>query len=237
MPDIIGTNTLNSLEINWSGSKSNLEKTISSGVSNLQHFRIQHSLDFAIAGKLGPTAISLSRTSDNKKTIAERYFNSYYHSLETLYLSGVDIILLETFYDSQNFDLAFKAYLEVMHKHRLTCEELPLIASFTPNTELKLVDGKSLIELFEGLAAFNLWGIGLNCISDLSLVDSLCLELMLDNLIIYPNAGSTKLPENREENQVLKAQELIEIYKKYNLKAMGGCCGFTQYFYQELRAY
>ena len=139
--------------------------------------------------------------------------------------AGADLIIIETFTDPYEMKAAILAAKE-------NCD-LPVIASFSPDREGKLLTGGGLdvaAALAEGLGAD---GIALNCgfgpdvmlgfVHELSDLSSL-------PVLIMPNAGLPRMESGATRFDVTPeafAAQMAEIAKIPGVCMLGGCCGTT----------
>lgn len=174
-----------------------------------------------IAGSVGPTGKILEPYGDLK--VSEVYKN-YKEQAVTLEKAGVDLIILETFYDLEEIKAALKATKENTN--------LMVVASMTFDKNLKTIYGvdpeKAVIDLEdEGTD-----GIGANCGTGpevLYKVLKIMKEVSKTYLMVKPNAG---IPEFVEGKVVYPASSKVmsdyaEKFIRSGISLIGGCCGTT----------
>jgi len=174
-----------------------------------------------IAGSVGPTGKILEPYGDLK--VSELYEN-YKEQVVILEKAGVDLIILETFYDLEEIKAALKATKENT--------DLMVIASMTFDKNLKTiygVDPERAVTVIENKGAD---GVGANCGTGpevLYKVLKIMKKVSKTYLMVEPNAG---MPELLEGKVVYPASPKImadytEKFVKLGLNLIGGCCGTT----------
>ncbi|MHC2994397.1 MAG: homocysteine S-methyltransferase family protein [Candidatus Atribacteria bacterium] len=174
-----------------------------------------------IAGSVGPTGKILEPYGDLK--VSEVYKN-YKEQTMILEKTGVDLIILETFYDLEEIKAALKAAKENTN--------LMVVASMTFDKNLKTIYGvdpeKAVIDL-EGEGAD---GVGANCGTGPEVIYKV-LKIMKKvsqtYLMVEPNAG---IPEFVEGKVVYPASpnvmaDYAEKFIGSGISLIGGCCGTT----------
>jgi len=189
-----------------------------------------------VAGAIGPTNRSASMSPDitnpgYRAAYFDDFKNAYYEQICGLIDGGVDILLIETIFDTLNAKAAIFAIFEYYEKHPEQ-EQLPLMISGTVvDMSGRTLSGQTIEAFWNSIAyAPNLLSVGLNCalgskqmrefIAELSSISDVYISL-------YPNAG---LPDEfGEYNETpLSMAEVIEDYGRSGyLNIMGGCCGTT----------
>ncbi len=174
-----------------------------------------------IAGSVGPTGKILEPYGDLK--VSEVYRN-YKEQAVILEKAGVDLIILETFYDLEEIKTALKAVKEN--------SDLMVIASMTFDKNLKTiygVDPEKAVIVLENEGAD---GIGANCGTGpeiLYKVLKIMKKVSKTYLMVEPNAG---MPEMVKEKAVYPASPKIMAeytgkFVRLGLNLIGGCCGTT----------
>ncbi len=187
-----------------------------------------------VAGAIGPLNRTLSISRDvndpGKRDVTfEQVAAAYLEQVENLVAGGVDILLVETVFDTLNAKAALFAISEFFESH----PRLPVMVSGTI-TDLsgRTLTGQTLEAFLNSVSHFPLLSIGLNCalgpkemrphIEELS-------QLAPFFVSTYPNAGlpdplsPTGFPESPES----LAPQLREWAEQGWLNMVGGCCGTT----------
>ena len=174
-----------------------------------------------IAGSIGPTGKILEPYGN--LTLEEVYKN-YEEQTVILMESGIDLLILETFYDLEEIKTALKAIKENTN--------LMVIASMTFDKNLKTIygiDPKKAVIVLETEGAD---GVGANCGTGPEIIYDV-LKIMKNvsktYLLVEPNAG---LPEYIEGKIIYRTSPEImadytENYIKLGVNMIGGCCGTT----------
>jgi 5-methyltetrahydrofolate--homocysteine methyltransferase len=186
-----------------------------------------------VAGAIGPTTRSASLSPDvNDPGYRSVTFDdlrlSYYEQAKGLIEGGVDLLLVETVFDTLNCKAALYAIEELAEE---IGEEIPIMVSGTiTDASGRTLSGQLVEAFFVSVSHANLFSIGLNCalgaeqlrqyVNDLNRIAPLPISA-------YPNAG---LPnEFGEYDQT--AEEMGSLLGDYMQESLvnivGGCCGST----------
>ncbi|KHD37655.1 B12-dependent methionine synthase [Clostridium acetobutylicum] len=238
--DIIETNTFNATEIsqkdynmqdkiydiNFKGAK--LAKEACTYYTKLNPNKPR----FA-AGSIGPTnrTASLSPDVENpgfRNVTFDELCNAYKHQIEALIDGGVDLLLIETIFDTLNARAAIFAAETVFENKKI---KLPIIISGTiADKSGRILSGQTLDAFAESLKNENIIAIGLNCsfgAEELIPFIKRLSETQNRYISFHPNAG---LPNSLGEYEELP-EETASIVKKLalegHLNIVGGCCGTT----------
>ena len=186
-----------------------------------------------IAGSIGPTNKTASMSPDvNNPGFREVDFDdlvdSYFQQISALVEGGVDILFVETVFDTLNA----KAALFAIEKYNIdNSVRVPTMLSGTlTDASGRTLSGQTLEAFITSVSHINLLSIGLNCsfgaaglfpyIKKMSLTTDLPIS-------VHPNAG---LPnEFGEYDQSSKQmQNLIKDFLENRIvNIIGGCCGTT----------
>ena len=186
-----------------------------------------------IAGSIGPTNKTASMSPDvNNPGFREVHFDdlvdSYFEQISALVEGGVDILFVETVFDTLNA----KAALFAIEKYNINNSvRVPTMLSGTlTDASGRTLSGQTLEAFITSVSHINLLSIGLNCsfgaaglfpyIKKMSLTTALPIS-------VHPNAG---LPnEFGEYDQSSKQmQNLIKDFLENRIvNIIGGCCGTT----------
>jgi 5-methyltetrahydrofolate--homocysteine methyltransferase len=188
-----------------------------------------------VAGAIGPLNRTLSISRDvndpgKREVTFEQVAAAYTEQIENLVEGGVDILLVETIFDTLNAKAALFAIRRFFER---TGKNLPVMVSGTI-TDLsgRTLTGQTVEAFLNSLSHFPLVSIGLNCalgpnemrpyIEELSNISPFFVSA-------YPNAGlpdplsPTGFPETPES----LAPQLREWAEQGWLNIIGGCCGTT----------
>ena len=177
-----------------------------------------------VAGSLGPTTKSLTLRGD--VTFAQ-LSDSYYAQSRGLVEGGVDLLLIETAFDTRNV----KAGLLAIRKlERHLGIRIPLMISCTIERWGTMLAGQSVDAFYASVSHADLLAVGLNCATGpdpmLDPIRTLA-EMAATRISCHPNAG---LPN--EEGEYLEtpdslAGKLNRFVQHGWLNIVGGCCGTT----------
>ena len=187
-----------------------------------------------IAGAMGPMnkTLSLSPDVNNpgfRSVSFDEVSNAYYEQVKGLVEGGVDILLIETIFDTLNAKaaiFAIKKYFRDIKK-----EGLPIMISGTiTDASGRTLSGQTLEAFYTSIAHARPLSVGLNCalgaaemrphIAELSKIASCYVSA-------YPNAGLPNSMGIYEEEPEETAHFLEEWAKEGFVNIVGGCCGTT----------
>jgi len=186
-----------------------------------------------VAGSIGPTNKTASMSPDvNNPGYREVNFDdlvkSYTEQIEALINGGVDILLVETVFDTLNAKAALFAIENYKKKNSL---DTPVMLSGTiTDASGRTLSGQTLEAFVTSISHINLLSIGLNCalgaeqlypyIKKISMISDLPIS-------VHPNAGLPNEFGEYDQNPE-QMQNLIKDYLQNSLvNIVGGCCGTT----------
>lgn len=182
-----------------------------------------------VAGCMGPTNVSLSmHTAPCEKGAVDFCLmaEAMRRQAEALLDGGVDVLLIETIFDTLNAKAAISGVEEAM---RSRGRYVPIMISITLTPEGHLLSGQSVEAFLSSISPACPMSVGLNCgygSGDMSC----CLEAMqgIPALIsFHPNA---EIPDEKglyPESPEDMARTLRGYLDKGWLNIVGGCCGTT----------
>ncbi len=186
-----------------------------------------------VAGAIGPTNRTASMSPDvNNPAYRAIYFDdlviAYTEQLEGLLEGGVDLILIETIFDTLNAKAAIYATRSYFDK---IGKELPIIISGTiTDASGRTLSGQTTEAFWLSVKHANPIAVGLNCALGPQDMRQYIAEMgRVANCYVscYPNAG---LPNAFGEYD-LEAREMAGIIKEFATSGLfnivGGCCGTT----------
>jgi 5-methyltetrahydrofolate--homocysteine methyltransferase len=189
-----------------------------------------------VAGALGPTPRTASISPDVNDPGArnidfERLRASYHEQLEGLLEGGVDLLLVETIFDTLNAKAALFAIDEVF---AASGERLPLIISGTvTDASGRILSGQTVPAFWYSVRHAQPLAVGLNCALGAALMRPYIQELARvapDTFIsCYPNAGLPNPMSDTgfDETPEVTARLLREFAAEGLVNIVGGCCGTT----------
>jgi len=190
---------------------------------------------FAV-GALGPTPKTASISPDVNDPGArnihfEELRQAYYEQTQALVENGVDVLLLETVFDTLNAKAALFAVDEFFEN---SGERLPLIISGTvTDASGRILSGQTVTAFWYSIRHAQPLAVGLNCALGAALMRPYIQELakVADDTFIscYPNAGlpNPMSETGFDETPEVTSRLLHEFAAEGLVNIVGGCCGTT----------
>ncbi len=187
-------------------------------------------------GALGPTPRTASISPDVNDPGArnidfEQLRQAYYDQVQALVEGGVDVILVETIFDTLNAKAALFAIEQFFDD---TGERLPLIISGTvTDASGRILSGQTVTAFWHSMRHAQPLAIGLNCALGAALMRPYLQELAkvaTDTFIsCYPNAGLPNPMSDTgfDETPDVTSRLLHEFAAEGLVNIVGGCCGTT----------
>ncbi len=186
-----------------------------------------------VAGAIGPTNRTASLSPDVndpgfRAVTFDQLVVAYSEQVDALMEGGVDLLLVETIFDTLNAKAAFFAIEEVFDKRGT---RLPLMCSVTiTDASGRTLSGQTIDAFMISMDHVPLFSIGLNCALGAAQMRPY-LQVLADQapcfVSVYPNAGlPDQMGEYRETAEVT-ARLVGEFMKDGMVNIMGGCCGTT----------
>lgn len=188
-----------------------------------------------VAGALGPQPKTASLSPDVNDPAArnvtfDELREAYADQVRALLEGGIDLILIETVFDTLNAKAAIFAVEEVFEE---TGERLPVMISGTvTDASGRILSGQTVEAFWNSVRHARPLTIGLNCALGAALMRPYIAELsrICDTFVcVYPNAG---LPNPMSETGFDETPEvtsdlLAEFARAGLVNVSGGCCGTT----------
>lgn len=184
-----------------------------------------------VAGSVGPTSKSLSMSPEVERPgyraiTFEELAAQYADQMRGLIDGGVDIILVETIFDTLNAKAAIFALRNI-----LGMRDFPLMLSGTITDQSgRTLSGQTLAAFYESVRHARPMSVGLNCAFGARQLKPYIAQLAAIAecaVSAHPNAGLPNVMGGYDESAVQMAQ-IIESYLKDGLiNIIGGCCGTT----------
>lgn len=186
-----------------------------------------------VAGSIGPTnrTASISPDVNNpgyRAVSFDELKTAYKEQIEALMDGGVDVLLIETVFDTLNAKAALFAANEVFEERKIV---LPIMISGTiTDRSGRTLSGQTPEAFLISLQHIKLLSIGLNC--------ALGSELMEPYLVVlsdkssfavsaHPNAGLPNAFGQYDETAEIMGLKVESFFKKGLVNIIGGCCGTT----------
>ena len=187
-----------------------------------------------IAGAIGPLNKTLSLSPDVNnpgfRTVTfDEVANAYYEQIKGLVDGGVDLLLIETIFDTLNAKAAIYAIKKYFRDTKKA--ELPIMISGTiTDASGRTLSGQTLEAFYISVLHANPLSVGLNCalgakemrphIEELSNIASCYTSA-------YPNAGLPNAFGEYDEQPEQTAHILEDWAREGFVNIVGGCCGTT----------
>ncbi len=174
-----------------------------------------------VAGSIGPLGIRIEPWG---KTSVEEAEEAFSEQAKALLEAGVDLFILETFYDINEIHQAIKAIKKLCDK--------PIVASMTINEEGNALYGTSPDVFTRKLDDWGVDIIGLNCsVGPKAMYDTMekIRTMTGRHLIAQPNAGMPRVIDGRTI-YLCNPEYFGEYAKRFiqlGVRVLGGCCGTT----------
>ncbi|MCC6865105.1 MAG: methionine synthase [Ignavibacteria bacterium] len=238
--DIIGTNTFNSTSISQGDYHTeeyvyeiNLKSAKLARKAADKFSALTPNNPRFVAGAIGPMNKTLSLSPDVndpgfRAVTFDQIKESYLEQVKGLIDGGVDILLVETVFDTLNCKAALYAINEYFDK--IGCK-LPIMVSGTI-TDLsgRTLSGQTVEAFWNSISHAGLMSIGLNCSLGAKEMRPYIEELSQKAnvyLSAYPNAGLPNEFGEYDELPKETAELLLEFAQSGFLNLVGGCCGTT----------
>lgn len=242
--DIIETNTFNAQRISLAdyqmeelAYEMNLEAA-RIAVQARSEYNIQHlSPDIQpskfIAGALGPTNRTLSLSPDvnnpgYRAVTWDEVVLAYTEQTRGLIDGGVDLILIETVFDTLNAKAALFAVQSVFEEKGI---ELPVMISGTiTDASGRTLSGQTVEAFLNSVSHYPLLSIGLNCALGAKEMRPYLEELSEKApffISAYPNAGLPNQFGRYDETPEQMCMQMEDFLSSGFVNMIGGCCGTT----------
>jgi len=191
-----------------------------------------------VAGSIGPMSKTLSLSRDvhdpaKREVTFDEVKTAYREQVESLIEGGVDVLLVETIFDTLNAKAALFAILEAFDALKIEQGRIPIMVSGTI-TDLsgRTLSGQTLEAFVTSLSHAPLLSLGLNCAlgpREMRPHLEALSQCAPGYVSCYPNAGlpdplsQTGFPETPET----LAPQIREWAQAGWLNVVGGCCGTT----------
>ena len=185
-----------------------------------------------VAGSVGPTGktASLSPDVDDPAMRAvdfDMLQRAYAEQIEALVEGGVDLLLVETAFDTLNVKAALAAAESVFAN---VGRHLPIMLSVTiADAAGRMLSGQTLEALLASVAHVDLFSVGLNCSFGAEQMIPFLKQLSDVTYYVsaYPNAGIPDEDGRYDQTPERMAASVERFVKERLVNIVGGCCGST----------
>jgi 5-methyltetrahydrofolate--homocysteine methyltransferase len=187
-----------------------------------------------VAGAIGPMnkTLSLSPDVNNpgfRAVTFDEVATAYYEQVKGLVEGGVDLLLIETIFDTLNAKAAIYAIKKYFHQNPGSNKEIMISGTIT-DASGRTLSGQTLEAFYTSVMHATPLSIGLNCalgakemrpyIEELS-------QLASCYVSAYPNAGLPNAMGEYDEKPEDTSHYLEEWAREGFVNIVGGCCGTT----------
>lgn len=189
-----------------------------------------------VAGSIGPTNKTCSMSPDvsdpaKRDVTYDEMYAAYDEQIDGLIDGGVDILLIETIFDTLNAKAATDAALTTMRKKG---KQLPIMLSVTiSDLAGRTLSGQTLDAFMASVASYPIFSIGLNCSFGARQMKPFIAELARKApwyVSAHPNAGLPNSMGLYDETAESMATQIAELIDEQLVNIVGGCCGTTDEF-------
>lgn len=185
-----------------------------------------------VAGSVGPTNKSCSMSPDvENPALRSLHFDTlaaaYREQMAALIEGGVDILLVETIFDTLNAKAALFAAQQVEEEYR---REIPVMLSVTVTESGRTLSGQTLEAFLTAVSHTPLLSVGLNCsfgARDMKPWLQQLATIAPCYVSAYPNAGLPNQLGEYDETPRSMAVQIKEFIDEGLVNIVGGCCGTT----------
>ncbi len=186
-----------------------------------------------VAGSIGPTNKTASMSPDvndpgYRAVSFDELKNAYRQQVEALIDGGVDILLVETIFDTLNAKAALFAIEEVKEERNI---DIPIMVSGTiTDASGRTLSGQTAEAFLISVSHIPLLSVGFNCALGANQLTP-HLEVLSQKtdfaVSAHPNAGLPNAFGEYDETPEQMAAQIKEYLDKNLVNIVGGCCGTT----------
>lgn len=186
-----------------------------------------------VAGSIGPTNKTASMSPDVndpgfRAVSFDKLREAYREQVEALIDGGVDILLVETIFDTLNAKAALFAIEEVKEERKL---ELPVMVSGTiTDASGRTLSGQTAEAFLISVSHIPMLSVGFNCALGASQLTPYLEVLSAKTEVAvsaHPNAGLPNAFGKYDQSPEEMAAQITEYLEKGLINIVGGCCGTT----------
>ena len=186
-----------------------------------------------VAGSMGPTNKTASmspRIEDPgfRDVYFDDFMEAYREQVRALIDGGVELILVETIFDTLNAKAAIYAIHEEFQEQDI---KLPIMVSGTiADTSGRTLSGQTLEAFMNSVSGLDIFSIGLNCSLGAKELSPYVEELSEKSSLpvsVHPNAGLPNELGEYEESPEKMGTFLKGFLDSNQVNIIGGCCGTT----------
>lgn len=189
-----------------------------------------------VCGSVGPTNKTCSMSSDVSNPAArdltyDQLYQAYHEQIEAMMEGGIDILLIETIFDTLNAKVAIDAAESVMAAKG---KKIPIMLSVTVSDLAgRTLSGQTLQAFLASISSYDIFSVGLNCSFGAAQMKPFLKELAQHApyyISAYPNAGLPNELGQYDESAESMSPQIQEFIDERLVNILGGCCGTTAEF-------
>ncbi len=189
-----------------------------------------------VAGSVGPTNKTCSMSPDVSNPAArdldyDTLFAAYCEQIDALMEGGIDIVLIETIFDTLNAKAAIDAAVHTMQGRGVS---LSIMLSVTVSDLAgRTLSGQTLDAFLASVSGYPIFSVGLNCSFGAKQMKPFLQDLAYRApyyISAYPNAGLPNSLGQYDETPESMAPQIGELIDERLVNIVGGCCGTTEKF-------
>ena len=186
-----------------------------------------------VAGAIGPLNRTLSMSPDvnrpDYRAVSwEQVVMAYTEQVHALLSAGVDILLVETIFDTLNAKAALFAIASVLEEKQL---KIPVMVSVTiTDASGRTLSGQTISAFYASVRHAKPFSVGINCAlggKDMRPYIEELSGLAECKVSCYPNAGLPNAFGGYDETPAQMTAVLEDFGRQGWLNLVGGCCGST----------
>ena len=189
-----------------------------------------------VAGSVGPTNKTCSMSPDVsdpalRELTYDQLYDAYAEQMEALVDGGVDLILIETIFDTLNAKAAVDAATSVIRRKG---KDVPVMLSVTVSDLAgRTLSGQTLDAFLASMSCYDIFSVGLNCSFGARQMKPFLAHLARKApcyVSCHPNAGLPNSLGLYDETADTMAPQIAEYIDEGLVNIIGGCCGTTDEF-------
>ena len=245
--DIIQTNTFSSTSVSMADYKMenlvyelNFESAKIAKKLTQEYTKKNKNKPRFVAGSIGPTNKTASISPDVndpgfRSITFDELVSSYSEQIKGLIEGGVDILLVETIFDTLNAKAALFAIDTYLNKNNL---EIPIMVSGTITDQSgRTLSGQTVKAFLYSLSHMSLLSIGFNCaLGAEQLIPYM--KTLSENTSFYtsahPNAGLPNAFGEYDQTPSEMSSQIKNYLDDNLVNIIGGCCGTDEKFIKEI---
>ena len=245
--DIIQTNTFSSTSVSMADYKMenlvyelNFESAKIAKKLTQEYTRKNKNKPRFVAGSIGPTNKTASISPDVndpgfRAITFDELVSSYSEQIKGLIEGGVDILLVETIFDTLNAKAALFAIDTYLNKNNL---EIPIMVSGTITDQSgRTLSGQTVKAFLYSLSHMPILSIGFNCALGAKQLIPYIKTLSKNApffISAYPNAGLPNVFGEYDQTPSEMSSQIKNYLDDNLVNIIGGCCGTDEKFIKEI---